>query len=194
MKQLSSKKSLARENTAALYLRISRDDGLDRDSNSIQTQKKLLTKIAKDKGYTNILIFSDDGISGVTMNRPGFIDMKAAIEAGKVAAVFVKDSSRIGRNYIEVGEFVEIFLVEHDVRLVSISDGVDTAESEDELGSIRYVISDLYARDISKKCRIAIQIKGNGGMPLGFPPFGYMKNPENPKFWVIDEEAAVYSI
>lgn len=187
MKQLSSKKSLARENTAALYLRISRDDGLDGDSNSIQTQKKLLNKIAKDKGYTNILTFSDDGISGVTMNRPGFIDMKAAIEAGKVAAVFVKDSSRIGRNYIEVGEFVEIFIVEHDVRLVSI-------ESEDELGSIRYVISDLYARDISKKCRIAIQIKGNGGMPLGFPPFGYMKNPENPKFWVIDEEAAVYSI
>jgi len=184
----SSNKSKA--NTAAIYTRLSRDDGLDGDSNSIQTQKKLLSKVAKEKGYTNILTFVDDGISGVTMNRPAFIEMKAAIEAGKISALFVKDSSRIGRNYIEVGEFVEIFLVEHDVRLVSVSDGVDTAECEDELGSVRYVISDLYARDISKKCRIAKQVKGNAGEPLGLPPFGYMKNSQNPKFWIIDEEAA----
>ena len=107
MKQ--SKSRIARENTAILYERLSRDDNLEGDSYSIQNQKKLLTKIAKEKGYTHLLHFYDDGISGVTMERPGFQAMLAEIEQGKASAVFVKDLSRLGRNYIEVGKLMEEF-------------------------------------------------------------------------------------
>ena len=188
MKQSKSKK---RENTAAIYPRISRDDNLHGDSNSIANQKKLLIKAAKDKGYTNILTFVDDGVTGTTLNRPGFNELKQAIIDGKVSALFVKDSSRVGRNYIEAGEFTEIFLVEHDIRLVSVSEGVDTAEGEDDFGAMRHVMNDYYAKDISRKRRAANYTKGViSGEPLGFPPFGYMKNPDSPKFWVIDPEAA----
>ena len=131
MKQ-SSKKHI-KEETAALLLRISRDDGEDGESNSIQNQKILLTKIAKEKGYTDLQIFSDDGITGTTMNRPGFKAMIDEIERGNIGAVFVKDLSRLGRNYREVGYYTEDFFPEHDVRFVSVSDGIDTAEGEDEV-------------------------------------------------------------
>ena len=107
-----------KEMTAALYVRLSRDDNLEGDSYSIGNQKKLLTKIAKEKGYTNLLIFCDDGISGVTMERPGYKAMIEAIENNKISAVFVKDLSRLGRNYIEVGRLTEEFFPEYDIRLV----------------------------------------------------------------------------
>ena len=112
---------------------LSSDDNLDGDSYSIQNQKKLLTKVAKEKGYTNLVHFYDDGISGVTMDRPGFVSMLQEIEKGKAAAVFVKDLSRLGRNYIEVGRLTEEFFPEHDIRLVAVSDGIDTDEGENEL-------------------------------------------------------------
>ena len=160
MRQSKNKK---REVTAALYVRLSRDDNLEGDSYSIGNQKKLLTKIAKEKGYTNLLIFCDDGISGVTMERPDYIRMIEAIEGNKVSAVFVKDLSRLGRNYIEVGKLTEEFLPEHDIRLVAVSDNIDTAEGENELAPIKNLFNEWYARDISKKRRISNKIKGNAG-------------------------------
>ncbi|OUN14264.1 recombinase family protein [Flavonifractor sp. An91] len=189
MKQ--SKSRIARENTAILYERLSRDDNLEGDSYSIQNQKKLLTKIAKEKGYTHLIHFYDDGISGVTMERPGFQAMLAEIEQGKASAVFVKDLSRLGRNYIEVGKLMEEFFPEHDIRFVSVSDNIDTDEGENELAPIKNLFNEWYSRDISKKRRISNKIKGNAGEPMGQPPYGYRKDPHNPKRWIIDEDAAV---
>ena len=188
MRQSNNRKS--RDVTAFLYERLSRDDNLEGESYSIGNQKKLLTKVAKEKGYTNLVHFLDDGISGVTMDRPGFNDMMEQLAAGKAAAVFVKDLSRLGRNYIEVGRLTEEFFPEHDIRLVAVSDNIDTAEGENELAPIRNLFNEWYARDISKKRRISNKIKGNAGEPMGPPPYGYKKDPDDPKRWIVDEEAA----
>ena len=187
MKQSSKKISTG---TAALYCRLSRDDNMDSESNSIQNQKKILQKAAKDKGYTDTIFFVDDGITGTTMKRPGFQKMIAAIEAGYISAVFVKDLSRLGRNYIEVGKLTEEFFPLHDVRLVAVSDGVDSDEGEDDFTPFKNIMNEYYAKDISKKRRIVNKMKGNAGIPLSPPPYGYMKNPDDPRFWVIDPEAA----
>ena len=187
MKQSSKKISTG---TAALYCRLSRDDNMDSESNSIQNQKKILQKAAKDKGYTDTIFFVDDGITGTTMKRPGFQKMIAAIEAGYISAVFVKDLSRLGRNYIEVGKLTEEFFPLHDVRLVAVSDGVDSDEGEDDFTPFKNIMNEYYAKDISKKRRIVNKMKGNAGIPLSPPPYGYIKNPDDPRFWVIDPEAA----
>ena len=189
MKQSNNNKK-SRDVTAFLYERLSRDDNMDGESYSIGNQKKLLIKVAKEKGYTNLVHFLDDGISGVTMDRPGFADMIQQLEQGKAAAVFVKDLSRLGRNYIEVGRLTEEFFPNHDIRLVAVSDNIDTDEGENELAPIRNLFNEWYARDISKKRRISNKIKGNAGEPMGQPPYGYIKDPENPKRWIVDEEAA----
>ena len=188
MKQSNNKKS--RDVTAFLYERLSRDDNLEGESYSIGNQKKLLAKVAKEKGYTNLVHFLDDGISGVTMDRPGFVEMIRQLEQGKAAAVFVKDLSRLGRNYIEVGRLTEEFFPNHDIRLVAVSDNIDTAEGENELAPIRNLFNEWYARDISKKRRISNKIKGNAGEPMGQPPYGYIKDPNDPKHWIVDDEAA----
>ena len=189
MKQSNNNKK-SRDVTAFLYERLSRDDNMDGESYSIGNQKKLLIKVAKEKGYTNLVHFFDDGISGVTMDRPGFADMIQQLEQGKAAAVFVKDLSRLGRNYIEVGRLTEEFFPNHDIRLVAVSDNIDTDEGENELAPIRNLFNEWYARDISKKRRISNKIKGNAGEPMGQPPYGYIKDPENSKRWIVDEEAA----
>ena len=188
MRQSNNKKS--RDVTAFLYERLSREDNLEGESYSTGNQKKLLTKVAKEKGYTNLVHFLDDGISGVTMDRPGFVEMIQQLEQGRAAAVFVKDLSRLGRNYIEVGRLTEEFFPEHDIRLVAVSDNIDTAEGENELAPIRNLFNEWYARDISKKRRISNKIKGNAGEPMGQPPYGYIKDPNNPKRWIVDDEAA----
>lgn len=179
-----------RDSTAFLYERLSRDDNMDGESYSIGNQKKLLAKVAKEKGYTNLIHFFDDGISGVTMERPGYKAMIAELMKGHAAAVFVKDMSRLGRNYIEVGKLTEEFFPENDIRLVAVSDNVDTAEGENELTPIRNLFNEWYARDISKKRRISNKIKGNAGEPMGQPPYGYLKDPDDPKRWIIEPEAA----
>ena len=187
MKQSSKKITLG---TAALYCRLSRDDNMDNESNSISNQKKILQKAAKDKGYSDTIFFVDDGITGTTMKRPGFQKMIQAIEAGYISAVFVKDLSRLGRNYIEVGKLTEEFFPLHDVRLVAVSDGVDSDEGEDDFTPFKNIMNEFYAKDISKKRRIVNKMKGNAGIPLSPPPYGYIKNPEDPRFWVVDPEAA----
>ena len=190
MKRSNSNNKSAGDKTAFIYVRLSRDDELEGESYSISNQKKLLTKVAKDKGYTNIVVFCDDGISGVTMNRPEFNKMIEQIQLGKAAAVFIKDLSRLGRNYIEVGRLTEEFFPEHNIRLVSVSDNLDTEEGESELTPIKNLFNEWYARDISKKRRISNKIKGGSGIPLSPPPYGYIKSPDNSQHWIIDEEAA----
>ena len=187
LKQSSKNISLG---TAALYCRLSRDDNMDSESNSIQNQKKILQKAAKEKGYTDTIFFVDDGITGTTMNRPGFQKMLRAVEAGYISAVFVKDLSRLGRNYIEVGRLTEEYFPLHDIRLVAVSDGLDSDESEDDFTPFKNIMNEYYAKDISKKRRIVNKMKGNAGIPLSPPPYGYIKNPDNPRFWVIEPEAA----
>ena len=187
MKQLSKKHELG---TAALYCRLSRDDNMDSESNSIQNQRKILQKATKGKGYTDTIFFVDDGITGTTMKRPGFQKMLTAIEAGYISAVFVKDLSRLGRNYIEVGKLTEEFFPLHDIRLVAVSDGVDSDEGEDDFTPFKNIMNEYYAKDISKKRRIVNKMKGNAGVPLSPPPYGYIKNPDDPRFWVVEPEAA----
>ena len=187
MKQSSKKHELG---TAALYCRLSRDDNMDSESNSIQNQRKILQKAAKDKGYTDTIFFVDDGITGTTMKRPGFQKMLTAIEAGYISAVFVKDLSRLGRNYIEVGKLTEEFFPLHDIRLVAVSDGVDSDEGEDDFTPFKNIMNEYYAKDISKKRRIVNKMKGNAGVPLSPPPYGYIKKPDDPRFWVVEPEAA----
>lgn len=154
------RQSKKREVTAALYVRLSRDDNLEGDSYSIGNQKKLLTKIAKEKGYTNLLIFCDDGISSVTMDRHDYIRMIEAIEGNKVSAVFVKDLSRLGRNYIEVGKLTEEFLPEYDIRLVAVSDNnIDTAEGENELAPIKISLTNGTQGTFQKNAVLVIRLK-----------------------------------
>ena len=187
MKQSSKKHELG---TAALYCRLSRDDNMDSESNSIQNQRKILQKAAKDKGYTDTVFFVDDGITGTTMKRPGFQKMLTAIEAGYISAVFVKDLSRLGRNYIEVGKLTEEFFPLHDIRLVAVSDGVDSDEGEDDFTPFKNIMNEYYAKDISKKRRIVNKMKGNAGVPFSPPPYGYIKNPDDPRFWIVEPEAS----
>lgn len=188
MKQSNNRKHNL--NTAALYCRLSHDDNMDSESNSITNQKKLLQKAAKDKGYEETIFFVDDGITGTTLNRPGFQQMLKAIEAGYISAVFVKDLSRLGRDYLKVGYYTEEFFPQHDVRLVAVSDGVDSDEGENEFTPFRNIMNEWYAKDISKKRKIVNKLKGNSGVPLSPPPYGYAKDPDDPKRWIIDNEAA----
>lgn len=189
MRQSNNKYS--REKTAFIYVRLSRDDELEGESYSIGNQKKLLTKVAKEKGYANITVFCDDGISGVTMNRPDFNRMLEQLKLGKASAVFVKDLSRLGRNYIEVGRLTEEFFPSLNIRLVAVSDNVDTEEGENELTPIRNLFNEWYARDISKKRRMSNKVKGGSGIPLSPPPYGYIKDPNNQYKWIVDKEAAL---
>lgn len=137
------------------------------------------------------MVFCDDGVSGVTMNRPDFNRMMEQLRLGKAAALFVKDLSRLGRNYIEVGRLTEEVFPALNVRFVAVSDNVDTAEGDNELTPIKNLFNEWYARDISKKRRMSNKVKGGAGIPLGPPPYGYMKDPEKPFFWIVDLEAAL---
>lgn len=145
-KEVTVKQSSKKHNadTAALYCRLSRDDNMDTESNSITNQKKILQKVAKEKGYTETIFFVDDGITGTTLDRPGFQNMIKAIEAGYISAVFVKDLSRLGRDYLKVGYYTEEFFPEHDVRLVAVSDGVDSDEGDNEFTPFRNIMNNLF--------------------------------------------------
>ena len=188
MKQSSKKISTG---AAALYCRLSRDDNMDSESNSIQNQKIILQKAAKDKGYTDTIFFVDDGITGTIMKRPGFQKMIAAIEAGYISAVFVKVLSRLGRNYIEVGKLTEEFFSQYDVRLVAVSDGVDSDEGEDDFTPFKNIMNEYYAKDISKKIKSVKRDKQRKGQFIGGKPmYGYKMHPTEKNKIVIDEEVA----
>ena len=180
---------LTDEKITALYCRLSSDDGRDGESNSIQNQKKLLQKAAKEYGFTKTKFFVDDGISGTTFNRPGFQDMLKGVEAGVIGVIMVKDMSRFGRDYLKVGEYTEIFLPEHGVRFIALNDGVDSAEGDNDFAPFRNIMNEWYAKDISLKIRSVKRMKGNSGEPLSLPPYCYIGVPSS-RFWLLVEEAA----
>ena len=174
----------------ALYCRLSRDDGTDKESNSIENQKKLLTAYAKEHGFENIRVYADDGYTGTNFNRPDFKRLIQDIEDGFVSTLIVKDMSRLGREYLETGKYTEIYFPSRNVRFIAVNDGVDSAEGEDHFVPFRNIMNEWYAKDISRKCRSSHKTRGNAGVPLGQPPYGYMKDPEDKTRWIIDPEAA----
>ena len=179
------------DNITALYARLSQEDALDGESNSIANQKKILLKYATDSGFPNPTFFIDDGVSGVTFDRPGWNEMIQLAEAGKVKTVIVKDMSRMGRDYLKVGYYTESFFVERDIRYIAINDGVDSDKGDNDFTPFRNLFNDFYARDTSKKIRAVMRAKGNAGEHLcSNPPYGYMKDPADKKKWIVDEEAA----
>ena len=179
------------DNITALYARLSQEDALDGESNSIANQKKILLKYATDSGFPNPTFFIDDGVSGVTFDRPGWNEMIRLAEAGKVKTVIVKDMSRMDRDYLKVGYYTESFFAERDIRYIAINDGVDSDKGDNDFTPFRNLFNDFYARDTSKKIRAVMRAKGNAGEHLCTnPPYGYQKDPMDKKKWIVDEEAA----
>lgn len=189
------KKTAAKQNETiigiiALYCRLSRDDGAEGESNSIANQKKLLAKYAKEHGFTNTKFYVDDGYTGTNFNRPGFRQMLEDMEMGYISTVIVKDSSRFGRNYLEVGQYTDYYFPEHNIRFIAINDCIDSDNGEDDFSAFHNVMNEMYAKDISRKVRSSHRLRGNAGEPLAPPPYGYVKDPENKKKWIIDPDAA----
>ena len=179
------------EKWAALYVRLSRDDDNDGDSNSISHQVEILTKYAKEHGIENFKIYKDDGFSGTNFNRPGFQEMMSDIESGLVSMVVVKDMSRFGRNYLEVGMYTEIRFPEMGVRFIAVNDGVDSEREDNDFTPFRNIINEWYAKDTSKKVRAVLKAKGNSGKHLtNCPPYGYYKEGDDKQKWYVDEQAA----
>ena len=176
----------------ALYCRLSRDDELTGDSNSIVNQKTILSKYAKENHFSNPLFFVDDRYSGTNFNRPSWNELLEKIENGEVSTLIVKDMSRLGRDYLKVGFYTEILFVEKGVRFIAINNGIDSANQLDsDFTPFLNIINEWYAKDTSKKIRAVMKSKGEAGEQLCTnPPYGYMKSPDNPKQWIVDEEAS----
>ena len=168
------------QNMAAIYCRLSRDDGNEGESNSIGHQRDMLRQYAKDHGIVVRGEYIDDGISGTTFERDGFKRMVADIEAGKVNAVLCKDLSRLGRNNAMVAFYTEIFFPENDIQFIAVNDGIDSACGECEIMGFKSIINEYYARDISKKIRSTMRTMALKGEFIGSQaPYGYMKNPDD---------------
>jgi DNA invertase Pin-like site-specific DNA recombinase/Pyruvate/2-oxoacid:ferredoxin oxidoreductase delta subunit len=180
------------EEITALYLRLSRDDELQGDSNSIANQKAMLEKYAKDNRFQNPTFFVDDGYSGTNFDRPGWNNLLEQVEIGKVKTIIVKDMSRLGRDYLKVGFYTEVMFPEKGIRFIAVNNGIDSANQQDsDFTPFLNIINEWYAKDTSKKIRAVMKSKGESGEYLcTIPPYGYMKDPENPKKWIVDGEAA----
>ena len=176
----------------ALYERLSRDDDLAGDSNSIVNQKKMLEDYAKNNGYTNTVHFTDDGFSGGSFERPGWKQMLSRIENGDVSTVIVKDMSRVGRDYLQVGFYTEVFFREKGVRFIAVSNGVDsTNNTSSEFAPFLNIMNEWYLRDCSRKITAVLRAKGKEGKPItSNPPYGFVKDTEDKNHWLVDEEAA----
>lgn len=176
----------------ALYCRLSRDDELQGDSNSIVNQKNILSKYAKENGFRNLQFFVDDGFSGTNFNRPSWNDLIALVEENKVGTIIVKDMSRLGRDYLKVGFYTEVMFVEKNIRFIAINNGIDSANQADsDFTPFLNIINEWYAKDTSKKIKAVMKAKGESGKTLTtIPPFGYMKSPDDKTRWIVDEPAA----
>ena len=174
-----------------LYCRLSNEDALDGESNSIQNQKELLTQYAREHGYTNLKVLVDDGYTGTNFERPAVKEGFELVKQGLVGCWLVKDLSRFGRDYLTVGQYIDIIFPSYDVRFIAINDGVDSAKGDaDGFSAIRNLFNEWYPRDTSKKVRVVFRQKGTSGKHLGKPPYGYRTDPADKERWVIDEEAA----
>lgn len=180
---------MSKRKITALYERLSRDDDQQGESNSIANQKKLLESYAAQHGFPNPVHFTDDGISGTRFDRPGFIALMKEVEAGNVEYLCLKDMSRMGRDYLKVGQIMEI-LRQKGVRLIAVNDGVDSARGDDDFTPFRNIMNEFYCRDTSRKIRSTFQAKGKSGKHLtGTVSYGYLWN-ENRDQWIVDKEAA----
>ena len=177
------------EKITPLYERLSRDDELQGESNSISNQKQMLEDFARRNGLPNPTHFTDDGISGTRFDRPGFLAMMKEVEAGRVEAIVIKDMSRLGRDYLKVGQVMEV-LRQRGVRLIAINDGVDSLKGDDDFTPFRNIMNEFYARDTSRKIRSVFKSKGMSGKHLtGTVIYGYLWD-EKREHWLVDEEAA----
>lgn len=175
----------------ALYCRLSQDDALDGESNSITNQKNLLSRYAADHGFKNTMFFVDDGYSGTNFQRPGFQEMMKYVEDYSVSALIVKDLSRLGREYSYMGRLQDFIFPAYDVRFIAVNDDVDSARGENDFAVFKNVFNDYYAKDTSKKIRAVVKMRGEAGEHLASnPPYGYIKDPQDKKTWIVDEEAA----
>ena len=176
----------------ALYCRLSRDDDLQGDSNSIKNQKAILQKYADDNGFRNTEFFVDDGYSGTNFDRPGWQRLSAMIDDGKIGTIIVKDMSRLGRDYLQVGMYTEMVFPNADIRFIAINNGVDSINgTENDMTPFINIFNEFYAKDTSRKVRAVLKAKGQSGKPLSTnPPYGYLKDPNDSSKWIIDEEAA----
>ncbi|MEA4941730.1 MAG: recombinase family protein [Oscillibacter sp.] len=176
----------------ALYCRLSHDDGLDGESNSIHNQKVMLKQYASNHGFQNLQFYVDDGISGTTFNRPALTQMTSEVEAKKVSIVIVKDLSRLGRNNYLMATYLESIFPDNNVRFIAINDDVDSDKGDNDMAPFRNLFNEWHVRDTSKKIRDVMRFKGNSGKHLCTkPPYGYQKDPENGSKWIVDDEAAV---
>jgi DNA invertase Pin-like site-specific DNA recombinase len=176
----------------AIYCRLSRDDELQGDSNSIKNQKAILQKYATDNGFGNIQFFVDDGYSGTTFDRPDWQRLSGMIDEGQIGTLIVKDMSRLGRDYLQVGMLTEMVFPNNDVRFIAVNNGVDSVNgTENDMTPFINLFNEFYAKDTSRKIRAVFKAKGNAGKPLCTnPPYGYIKDPEDKNHWIIDETAA----
>lgn len=178
-------------NQAAIYLRLSRDDGGDAESNSILTQRMMLRRYCKENGISVYDEYIDDGISGVTFERDGFKRMISDIEDGNIGIVVCKDLSRLGRNNAMVAYYTEIVFQDYDIRFIAVNDGIDSAKGENEIMGFKSIINEFYARDISKKIKSSKQTRALAGEFTGYlAPLGYCKSPDNKHKLIVDEEGA----
>ena len=173
-----------------LYCRLSNEDLVDGESNSIANQRSILSSYAASHGFTNTKVLVDDGYTGTNINRPGVREGLALVEQGLVGTWIVKDMSRFGRDYLQVGRFTEIVFPSYDVRFIAVNDAVDSAKGDNDFTVIRNVFNDFYAKDTSKKVRAVMKAKGTNGKHLGGPPYGYRADPQDKDHWILDEDAA----
>ena len=180
------------EKFTILYCRLSRDDELQGDSNSIVNQKNILSKYAKENGFKNTHFIVDDGYSGTNFQRPGWNELLELIENNKVETIIVKDMSRLGRDYLKVGFYTEVLFVEKNIRFIAINNGIDSSNQTDsDFTPFLNIINEWYAKDTSKKIRAVMKAKGESGKHLTTrPPFGYTKSPDDKTKWIVDDEAA----
>ena len=177
----------------ALYTRLSSDDDLEGDSNSIKNQKLLLSEYAKENKFRNIRYYIDDGYSGSNFERPAFKRLLNDIENGEISTVIVKDMSRFGRDHILVGYYTKYYFPDADVRFIAIHDQMDTETNpDDDIIPFKNILNEMYAKDCSRKIKAVMKAKGNSGKHLTtVPPLGYMKDPEDKEKWIVDEEGAL---
>ena len=182
---------LDQQKITILYCRLSNEDALDGESNSIQNQKEFLTRYAAEHGYTNLKILVDDGYTGTNFDRPGVQEGFTLVKQGLVSCWLVKDLSRFGRDYLTVGQYTDIIFPSYDVRFIAVNDGVDSERGDsDGFAAIRNLFNEWYPRDTSKKVRVVFRQKGTSGKHLGKPPYGYRTDPADKDHWIIDEDAA----
>jgi DNA invertase Pin-like site-specific DNA recombinase len=184
--------SCKKDYTVAIYCRLSKDDGKTTDSSSIQTQRDMLTRYVREQGWSIGDLYIDDGYSGLTFERPEFKRMISDIEDGKINLVITKDLSRLGRNYLETGVYIEVFFPERGVRYIALNDGVDTLNNANtDITPFKNILNEMYAKDLSRKVKSARKARFAEGKFMGTSaPYGYRKDPNDHHKLVIDEPAA----